>query len=162
MHRGWAMLFTAAMAALPAHAQNNSVTEIWKCRGADGRWTYTNDKREAEKQKCEVVTRQINVAPPAAPPRAPAARQGGFPRESAAERAKRSESSRDILEQELATEQAALAKARAELTEQEAVRSGNERNYARVLERLQPYKDSVETHEKNIEALRRELNNLSH
>ena len=27
-------------------------------------------------------------------------------------------------------------------------------------ERLQPYKDSIETHEKNIEALRRELNNL--
>ncbi len=40
------------------------------------------------------------------------------------------------------------------------MRSGDERNYARVEERLQPYKDSVETHEKNIEALRRELNNL--
>jgi hypothetical protein len=40
------------------------------------------------------------------------------------------------------------------------VREGNERNYARVLERLQPYKDSVETHQKNIEALKRELSNL--
>jgi hypothetical protein len=40
------------------------------------------------------------------------------------------------------------------------VRSGQELNYARVQERLQPYKDSIETHEKNIEALRRELNNL--
>jgi uncharacterized protein (DUF342 family) len=29
-----------------------------------------------------------------------------------------------------------------------------------VIERLQPYKDSVETHEKNIQALKRELNNL--
>jgi hypothetical protein len=29
-----------------------------------------------------------------------------------------------------------------------------------VLERLQPYKDSVDLHEKNIDALRRELGNL--
>ena len=40
------------------------------------------------------------------------------------------------------------------------MRSGEERNYARVQERLQPFKDSIETHEKNIEALRRELNYL--
>ena len=159
MHRHWAFIVLGAVAALPAHAQNNSVTEIWKCRGADGRWTYTNDRREAEKLKCEVVTRQVNVAPPP-PPRAPAARPNGFPRESAAERERRAASSREILEKELATEEAALGKARQELAEQEAVRNGNERNYARVLERLQPYKDSVETHEKNIEALKRELGNL--
>jgi phage shock protein A len=70
------------------------------------------------------------------------------------------ERQKDILEKELTSEQSALAKAKEELAAQEAVRSGDERNYARVLERLQPYKDSVETHEKNIEALRRELNNL--
>jgi hypothetical protein len=37
---------------------------------------------------------------------------------------------------------------------------GNEANYARVEERLRPFKDNIETHEKNIEALRRELSNL--
>jgi hypothetical protein len=164
MHRLWASLLVGAAMALPAHAQNGSVTEIWKCRGADGRWTYTNDRREAEKQKCEVVTRQINVAPPpaasTAPRAGPSARPNGFPRESPAERASRSATSREILEKELATEEAALAKARQDLAAQESVRYGDERNYARVLDRLQPYKDSVETHEKNIEALRRELNNL--
>lgn len=167
MHRHWTLL-VVALAALPAHAQTGangggSVTEIWKCRGADGRWTYTNDKREAEKQKCEVVTRQINIAPPPPVPRpraAPPSRPGGFPRESAAERESRTATSREILEKELATEEAALAKAREELAAQESVRYGNERNYARVLERLQPYKDSVETHEKNIQALKRELGNL--
>lgn len=156
-------MLLAAATAWPAYAQNGSVTEIWKCRGADGRWTYTNDRREAERQKCEVVTRQINVAPPAArsAPAAPAAaRPGNFPRESAAERERRAANSREILEKELATEQAALAKARQELAAQESVRYGNERNYARVIDRLQPYKDSVETHEKNIEALKRELDNL--
>ena len=37
---------------------------------------------------------------------------------------------------------------------------GDEKNYARVLERLQPFRDNVELHTKNIEALRRELANL--
>lgn len=142
------------IAAAPARAQ---VTEIFKCKSADGHWTYTNDRREAERQKCEVVTRQINVAPAPKPSRAA---PGGFPKESPADRATASARQRDILEKELAQEQAALAKAKADLAEQESVRSGNERNYARVEERLQPFKDSVETHEKNIEALRRELSNL--
>ena len=165
-HRAW--VFFGALLATAAHAQTGGnvggpVTEIWKCRDADGRWTYTNDKAEAERRKCEVVTRQINVAPtPQAAPRpaAPASRPSGFPRESASERASRTESSREILEKELATEEAALAKAKQDLAAQEAVRYGDERNYARVIERLQPYKDSVETHEKNIDALKRELNNL--
>jgi hypothetical protein len=68
---------------------------------------------------------------------------------------------REILEKELAAEQELLARARQELVEQEATRSGDERNYARVLERLQPYKDNVDLHEKNVEALRRELGNSS-
>ena len=156
------VLVLAAMLIAPA-ARAQQVTEIWKCRNADGRWTYTNDRREAEKLKCEVVTRQVNVAPaPAqpAPPAAKSARPGEFPKETPADRASARERQREILEKELATEQAALAKAKQDLAEQESVRSGEERNYARVEERLQPFKDSVETHQKNIEALRRELNNL--
>jgi hypothetical protein len=156
------VLVVAATLITPA-ARAQQVTEIWKCRNADGRWTYTNDRREAEKQKCEVVTRQINVAPAPphpAPPAAKSARPGEFPKETPADRASARERQREILEKELATEQAALAKARQDLAEQEAVRSGDERNYARVEERLQPFKDSIETHQKNIEALRRELNNL--
>ena len=153
MLRTFALVLLAA--ALPAHAQ---VTEIFKCKSPDGHWTYTNDRREAERQKCEVVTRQINVAP--APKPAAKASPGSFPKESAEDRANAKVRQREILEKELAQEQAALAKAKEELAAQEQVRFGNERNYARVEERLQPFKDSVETHEKNIEALRRELANL--
>jgi hypothetical protein len=68
---------------------------------------------------------------------------------------------RDILEQELAREEGLLAKARQSLSEQEAIRNGDERNYARVIERLQPFKDDVDLHQKNIEALKRELGNSS-
>ena len=153
MHRAWASLLAWALAAGTAHAQ---VTEIYKCVDARGRASYTNDKRETSGKKCDLVTTQVNVAPAQQSSRRPS----DFPRESAAEANRARERQRAVLEKELVTEQSALAKARQELAEQEAVRYGGERNYARVEERLQPYKDTVETHEKNIEALRRELNNL--
>jgi hypothetical protein len=150
-------LIFGAFAALvaPAFAQT---TEIYKCLEASGRPSYTNDKRETAGKKCEVVTTQINVAPA---PKPAARKPGAFPKETAAERANAKERQREILEKELATEMDGLAKAKQALSEQEAVRSGDERNYARVLERLQPYKDRIETHEKNIEALKRELANLN-
>ena len=100
-------------------------------------------------------SQQVNVAP------AQKSRPSAFPRESSSERASAKGRQREILQQELASEEQALSKARQALAEQEAVRSGDERNYARVQERLQPYKDSVETHQKNIEALKRELTNLN-
>jgi hypothetical protein len=156
MHRPWAWILASALAGT-AHAQ---VTEIYKCIDAKGRASYTNDKRETKGKKCELVTAQVNVAPAQRASSGSARRPGDFPRESAAEANRARERQRGILEKELSTELAALGKAREALAAQEATRSGDERNYAKVEERLQPFKDTVETHEKNVEALRRELNNL--
>jgi len=138
-----------------AHAQ---VTEIYKCTDETGRPLYTSDKKDTAGKKCELVSREINVVPAPKPRPAPGA--AAYPKETAATRAAAKERQREILEKELATEEALLAKAKQALAEQESVRTGDERNYARVLERLQPYKDNVDLHTKNIEALRRELNNL--
>jgi hypothetical protein len=149
-------VFTAVCA--PAGAQTR--TEIYKCVDAAGRPHYTNDPRETSGQKCQLVTTQINVAPAPPPRQTRAAPPRDFPRESAAARSSAKGRQREILERELAAEQADLGKARQALAEQEAVRTGDERNYARVLERLQPFRDRVETHEKNVEALRRELANI--
>ena len=143
--------------ALPAAAQT---TEIFKCRDARGQWTYTNDRRQAEKDKCEQVTTQVNVAPPQKGAR-PASSPSNFPRESSAERAAGKGRQLEILQRELASEQAALTKAQQALAEQESIRSGDERNYARVEERLKPFQEAVESHQKNIEALRREIANQS-
>src|SRR3954452_12429365 len=131
MQRALLLVVAANVLAVPVRAQQPpappqpGATEIFKCKGADGHWTYTNDRREAERQKCEVVTRQINVAPTPKP--AARAAPGSFPKETPADRATASARQRDILEKELAQEQAALAKAKADLAEQESVRSGNER-----------------------------------
>ena len=159
MHRGWAFaLFALAIPAMNAAAQQG-VTEIFKCRNENGQVTYTNDRRQAERQKCELVTSQINVAPPFSQPQA-ARKPGNFPRETPTQSASARERQREILERELDAERKALDQAKRTLAEQEAVRSGDERNYARVQERLQPLKDTVDNHEKNIQALQRELANL--
>ena len=84
-----------------------------------------------------------------------------FPKEDSQARAAAKSRQREILERELEREETLLGESRKELAEQESVRYGDERNYAKVLERLQKYKDSVEVHEKNVESLRRELTNLS-
>src|SRR3954468_5600761 len=106
MLRASVLILASAFLPGAAHAQ---VTEIFKCKSPDGHWTYTNDRREAEKQKCEVVTRQINVAPAQkAPPRS--ATPGQFPRETPQDSANAKVRQRDILEKELAQEQTALAK----------------------------------------------------
>ena len=53
-----------------------------------------------------------------------------------------------------------LEQAKKDLAEQEATRSGGERNYQKVLDRLQPLKDKVALHERNIEAVQKELSRL--
>ncbi len=153
-----ALIFvTFGTIALGANAQQ--VTEIYKCLDASGRPLYTSDKKDTAGKKCELVSRELNVVP-AQKPAATPPRPGATPRETAADRSAARDRQRQILESELKTEEAALAKAKQALAEQEAIRTGDERNYARVLERLQPFKDNVELHEKNIAALKRELANL--
>ena len=154
MHRAWAL--GVLLLCGTAHAQQT--TEIWRCIDADGRRHYTNSKRDTAGMKCELVTSQINVAPPLSQPQARPPQ--GFPRESPRDSVSARERQREILEGELASERDALSRARQALAEQESVRTGEERNYARVQERLQPFKDTVQNHEKNIQALQRELANL--
>lgn len=150
------ILVTFGAAVVSARAQ---VTEIYKCIDPqNGRPLYTSDKRETAGKKCQLVSREVNVVPAQKQP-APSA-LSSFPRETPQARASAKERQRDILEKELASEQQQLAQAQKDLTEQEGIRLGDEKNYARVLDRLQPYKDNVDLHQKNIEALKRELSNI--
>ncbi len=138
---------------MPAHA-----ARIYKCVDADGQPLYTSEKHDTVGKKCQVITREVTVVP-ASPGNRSSARRN-YAREQPSARAAARERQRQILEKELAREQEQLEKAQSALAEQESQRFGNERNYARVLERLKPYQDDVDNHRKNIEALRRELANL--
>ena len=157
MFRNGALLvLTLGLAAAgPARAQ---VETLWNCKDPGGRTTLTNQKADTVGKDCRVVQQErVNVAPTPKPSSRPA----NFPRESAADRQSSKGKQRETLERELAQEEGMLADARKKLTEQEGIRTGDEKNYQRVLDRLKPYQDTVEVHQKNVEALKRELGNLS-
>ena len=163
-----AAVLAATLALAPvAHAQGT----VWRCAEADGRPHYTNIKKDTEGKTCVVVTKEVSVvsglargATPAAT-RAPGTQAAtatppNFPRVDRDTQRARDDNRRKILEDELATEERSLVDAKAKLTEQESVRHGDERNYQRVLDRLKPYQEAVELHERNVSAIRRELANL--
>ena len=133
--------------------------DTFKCIDANGRATYTNMKDETKGKNCTVVMREISVVPATQAQRkdASGASPAGFPKVDPATQKNRDSARRRILEEELSQEEKALAQAKADLTEQEGIRTGDEKNYQRVLDRLQKYKDEVERHQKNVEALKKEL-----
>jgi len=144
---GWVFL---ALAMPCGHAQS----QVYKCPDASGRPTYTNVKRDTVGKNCTLVSKEVSVMSAQVPGRAV---QSSAVSDSASGR---SGNRRRILESELQNEQQLLSDARQKLTEQEGIREGDERNYARVLERLKPYQESVTQHTKNIEQLRSELGRL--
>lgn len=146
-------------AAAPVYGQSGDTVTIWSCKDPNGRTHVTNLKEDTVGKECKIVQQQrVNVVPAAKPA---AKSPAGFPRESSSDRAASKAKQRDTIERELTQEERLLAEAKRKLAEQETIRTGEEKNYARVLERLQPYKDAVEVHEKNVAALKREINNLS-
>jgi hypothetical protein len=168
MMTGWlahAMAVIGLLAAVTlASAQGaGEIQTIWRCVDPTGKTHVTNVKDETTGKDCKVIqTQRVNVVPPQTPaaPKASAKSPSGFPKESPGQRASARDKQRATLETELASEEALLAKAKAELAEQESIRTGGERNYAKVLERLQKYKDNVELHTKNADELRKELGKL--
>ena len=148
-------LCLAAALVVPARA------DTYKCIDANGRATYTNMKEETKGKNCGVVMREISVVPSVPPARTGTSgtSPAGFPKVDPATQKSRDDGRRRILEDELAGEEKALAQAKTDLTEQEGIRTGDEKNYQRVLDRLQKYKDEVERHQKNVDALKKELAN---
>jgi len=154
MNINWKLLsiWIVAWVALPVWA------DVYKCVDEDGHVTYTNTK-PSPKAKCTALSRDQRVSTvPGRTANTPS--PAGFPKVSGDAQKARDNDRRTILEQELVTEQKNLDQARKELAEQEAVRTGDERNYQRVLDRLQPFKDKVSLHERNLEALKKEIGNL--
>ena len=130
--------------------------EMWKCTDADGNTRYTNVR--AETKGCKPLNLEpLNTAPAV---RAPQQKPANFPSVDSETQKQRDAGRRKILEQEMAQEQQQLDTAKKQLAEQQDIRFGNEKNYARVEERLKPFEGRVKLHESNIESLKRELANI--
>jgi len=139
-----------ACLAVPAHA------DIWECVDDSGNRRFTNIKSESK--GCRVLhVGPTNVLPAGKPQAVSKGTPRDFPMVDGDTQRQRDAERRKILDQEMANEQKLLDQARRELSEQESQRLGSERNYQKVLDRLEPYKKRVKLHEDNIASLRREL-----
>ena len=156
MTRFGASVFLALglMAWAPVQAQ---IQTLWKCTDKNGRTLFTSQRADTVGKQCKVASEERVSSAPTARAKSPA----NFPRESAAERVAARTRQRETLERELAQEESMLADARKKLSEQEAIRTAGAKNEQPATDRLRPYQDTVEVHQKNVESLRRELSNLS-
>lgn len=165
------VLVLALACPLAATAQST----VYKCIDDRGSVTYTNDRNLV--RGCKPLERDQPVSSVPAPPPAPApatrqppASSQSFPRVAPDAQRARDDSRREILERELESEQAALEQAREKLEAEEtrvapedrnAMRDGRATiNMAKRDARLEPFRNAVELHERNIEALQRELSRL--
>ena len=152
--------------------QFNVRAETCKYQDPEGRVIYSNTPNSPPKGATRIKCFDDPTPRPAPAPRPePAARDsdsraaeaGGEARSgrvSGNTQKARDNDRRRILEQEIADETKALELARQKLAEQEAMRTGDEKNYQRFLDRVQPFRDTVAGHERNLEAIKREVANL--
>ncbi len=152
MTRSVLALFVATL-ALPVAAQT-----IYKCPDANGGSPVISNSRLDKNCKAVVNSETATVVPApkvGAKPAGAAATPtpAGFPKVQDDTQKARDGDRKRILEQELATEQRNLEQAKRELAEQE-------RTLGDKSERLLPYRDSVGQHERNIQAIQKELGNL--
>lgn len=154
------LILFPALLVLPLAAAANT---LYKCSDESGQVLYTNQKGAGK--HCTVLSRDQPISSvPAMKPRTPT--PGDFPRVSPEQQKTRDSDRRAILEQELGNEQKQLEESKRVLAEQEGRVEPTERivggaiNQAKVEQRLQTHRDRVALHERNIEALRKELANL--
>ena len=83
-----------------------------------------------------------------------------FPKVDSSAQKARDNDRRQILVDELKAEEQKLAALKLEYNGGEPERQGNERNYAKYLERVAHMKDNIGRAEKNVEALKREIANI--
>ena len=148
----------AALFAMAATAARADV--MYQCVDENGHKTFSNVKLSDKGVRCTAMDLGPATSVPAPRPAAKVPSPASFPKVGENAQKERDTDRRRILEGELAAEQKNLEQAKKDLAEQEAVRSGDERNYQRVLERLEPFKNKVALHERNIEAIQKELAKL--
>jgi hypothetical protein len=158
-----ALLF---LAAAPAQAD-----VMYQCVDESGHKSFSNIKSSGQGAKCTAMDLGIPALPP--PPAAKAAVRtptpATFPKVDDNAQKARDNDRRRILDGELAAEQKNLEQARKDLAEQEATILPSERmqfkggggiSGGKVEERVQPFRDKVALHERNIEAIQREISKL--
>jgi Domain of unknown function (DUF4124) len=140
-------------AASAAHA------DIYKLVDENGRVTYSNVPMAGAKV---IVMEPIQTVPAVKAKEAATvqATPANFPKVDGATQRNRDMSRKKILDDELTAEEKLLADAKKSLSDGEADRRGDEKNFSKYQERVQKLKDTVALHEKNIAALKKEISGV--
>lgn len=154
-------LFLLAAAASYAQAQS----EVYVCVDDNGKKEYKNTGVTKGCRKIDLPGITMIPAPPkkAAVQTAsakPANSPSDFPKVDGDMQKTRDNDRRQILLDEMKNEEQKLASLKKEYNGGEPERHGDERNYAKYQERVASMKDNIGRTEKNIEALKREIDNL--
>jgi hypothetical protein len=136
-------------------------SEVFLCVDAHGNKEYKNTGATKGCKKVELPSITTVPAPVMRKPAAAAsAESSDFPKVAGDTQKARDNDRKQILLDELKSEEEKLANLKKEFNNGEPDRHGDERNYAKYQERAAAMKDDVARSEKNVEALRRELANL--
>ena len=142
-----------------AYAAND---EIYMCVGANGVKTYSNmnDDKSCKKMNLPGLTVfPSNV--PNSPKKAVSKGPSDFPKVDDSTQKKRDGERKQILTDELNTEQQKLKTLNAEYKNGQPDRLGDEKNYAKYQERTQKLQEQIHASEQNIQALQREIGNTN-
>ena len=149
--------------ATVAHAET-----MYQCLDANGHKSFSNIKTSANGTKCTPMDLGPVLGPADASPASGSSSRPAtktptpptFPRVADDAQKNRDNDRKRILEGELAAEQKNLEQAQEEFAKQDATRLGNESNFQKKIDRLQPHKDKVDLHSRNIEAIQKEISKL--
>lgn len=159
------LIFAVALLGLVAHSVQADV--MYQCVDESGHKSFSNIKSSVKGARCTAMDLGEPVAVPV--PKVPAAKTptpAGFPKVDDNAQKARDSDRRRILEDELSAEQKNLEEAKKALAEQESTVLPGERIQGgaiaggKVQERVQPFKDKVALHERNIEAIQKEIARL--
>jgi len=152
------------LAALPVQADT-----MYQCVDESGHKSFSNIKSGPKGAKCTPMDLGAPVSIPATRGATKTPSPSTFPKVDDNAQKARDTDRRRILDSELTAEQRNLEQAKKDLAEQESIVLPEERmqykggggiSGGKVEERLQPYRDKVALHERNIEAIQKEISKL--
>ena len=130
-------------------------SDIYVCTDASGVKSYSN---VGDGKGCKKVDLPGLTTFPA--PKKTGKAPSDFPKVDESTQKRRDAERKQILADELRSEQHKLDDLKAQYNNGEPERNGNERNYAKYQERTQQMKDELNRSQQNVDALQRELNGL--
>jgi hypothetical protein len=145
-----------------AHAQTG---DVYMCVGENGTKEYKNTGITKGCKKVDLPSITMIPAPPKKPgiqsaAAKPASSPADFPKVDSSMQKMRDNDRKQILLDEMKSEEQKLAALKKEYNNGEPERRGDERNYAKYQERTASMKDELDRTEKNVDALKRELGTL--